>query len=314
METKELSNQKTAVATSQPATIKSLFSRDDVKAKFTEMLGKNSTAFLTSILQIVSSNKLLVNAEPNSIYQAAALAATLNLPLNNSLGFCYIIPYNQKSRDEQGNWTTKQVAQFQIGYKGFIQLAQRSGQFKTLSSTPIFEGQIVESNPLTGDVFDFTKRTSDKVIGYAAYFELINGFKKMMYMTIEEMKAHGGKYSKSFNNANGLWNTDFDAMANKTVLKLLLSKFAPLSVDMQKATVSDQSTIKDAETMDVEYVDNEPLEVDKVSERIQVLIEDATTLEDLKKLEGHVPDDLIDFYQAKKESLTPTTVSDGKRK
>lgn len=295
-----------------PMTAKTLFARDEVKKKFEDMLGKRATSFITSVLQIVASNKLLANADPASIYQAAAMAATLDLPLNNSLGFAYIIPYNQKSRDEQGNWTSKQVAQFQIGYKGFIQLAQRSGQFKTLSSTPIFEGQIVEANPLSGYVFDFTKRTSDKVIGYAAYFELINGFQKMMYMTIEEMKSHGGKYSKSFNLANGLWNTDFDAMANKTVLKLLLSKFAPLSVDMQKATVSDQSTIKDVDTMTVEYVDNEPIEVEevnKVSDRIQILIQDATTLEDLQNLESHVPDDLIDLFQAKKEELTPTTAN-----
>lgn len=308
-------NTTNAVATQQPMTAKSLFARDEVKKKFEDMLGKRATSFITSVLQIVASNKLLANADPASIYQAAAMAATLDLPLNNSLGFAYIIPYNQKSRDEQGNWSSKQVAQFQIGYKGFIQLAQRSGQFKTLSSTPIYEGQIVEANPLTGYVFDFTKRTSDKVIGYAAYFELINGFQKMMYMTIEEMKSHGGKYSKSFNLANGLWNTDFDAMANKTVLKLLLSKFAPLSVDMQKAAVADQSTIKDSETMEVEYVDNEPVEVDKVSERIQLLIQDATSLEDLQKLEANIPDDLIDLYQAKKEELTPTTVSkkkDGK--
>lgn len=310
-----ITTQQNAVA---PMTAKSLFARDEVKKKFEDMLGKRATSFITSVLQIVASNKLLANADPSSIYQAAAMAATLDLPLNNSLGFAYIIPYNQKSRDEQGNWTSKQVAQFQIGYKGFIQLAQRSGQFKTLSSTPIFEGQIVEANPLTGYVFDFTKRTSDKVIGYAAYFELINGFQKMMYMTIEEMKSHGGKYSKSFNLANGLWNTDFDAMANKTVLKLLLSKFAPLSVDMQKATVSDQSTIKDAETMDVEYVDNEPVEVeqiDKVSERIQLLIQDATSLEDLAKLEANVPDNLINLFQSKKEELTPSTVNkkkDGK--
>jgi recombination protein RecT len=311
----KMENKTTTVATQQPMTAKSLFARDEVKKKFEDMLGKRATSFITSVLQIVASNKLLANADPASIYQAAAMAATLDLPLNNSLGFAYIIPYNQKSRDEQGNWSSKQVAQFQIGYKGFIQLAQRSGQFKTLSSTPIFEGQIVEANPLTGYVFDFTKRTSDNVIGYAAYFELINGFQKMMYMTIEEMKSHGGKYSKSFNQANGLWNTDFDSMANKTVLKLLLSKFAPLSVDMQKATVADQSTIKDSETMDVEYVDNTPVEVDKVSERIQLLIEDATTLEDLQKLESNIPNDLIDLYQAKKEELTPTTVSkkkDGK--
>lgn len=296
----ETENKSVAVA---PMTAKSLFARDDVKNKFAEMLGKRSTSFITSVLQIVASNKLLVNAEPNSIYQAASMAATLDLPLNNALGFAYIIPYNQRYKDDSGAWQSKQVAQFQLGYKGYIQLAQRSGQFKTLSSTPIYEGQIVEQNPLTGYVFDFTKRSSNTVIGYAAYFELINGFEKMLYMTIEEMKSHGAKYSKTFNNDKGLWNTDFDAMANKTVLKLLLSKYAPLSVDMQRAVVVDQSTIKDAETLDVTYIDNEETPIDKVEERIQLMIEDAKTLKELETLEPNVPDSLIDLFIAKKDSL-----------
>lgn len=292
-----------AVAQQQPITAKSLFSRDDVKKKFEEMLGKRSTSFITSVLQIVSSSNLLAKADPNSIYQAAAVAATLDLPLNNALGFAYIIPYNQKYKDANGQWQYKQVAQFQLGYKGYIQLAQRSGQFKTLASCPIYEGQIVEKNPLTGYVFDFTKPSSGNIIGYAAYFELVNGFQKMMYMTIEEMKAHGAKYSKTFNNDKGLWNTDFDAMANKTVLKLLLSKYAPLSVEMQKAVIADQSTIINHETVEVTYVDNEPVETDKAEERMQLLINDCNTVEELKALEKDVPASLLDLYNWKVEEV-----------
>ena len=121
-------------------TTKSLFARDDVKAKFQEMLGKRATSFITSVLQIVASNDLLAKADPTSVYQSAAVAATLDLPLNNNLGFAYIVPYNQKQKD--GSYKT--VAQFQLGYKGFIQLAQRSGQFKTISATPVYEGQLIE--------------------------------------------------------------------------------------------------------------------------------------------------------------------------
>lgn len=300
-----MTTKSTAVTTvqQQPMTAKSLFSRDDVKKKFEEMMGKRATQFITSVLQIVASNSLLAKADPNSIYQAAAIAATLDLPLNNSLGFAYIVPYNTKFKDDKGQWQSKQVAQFQLGYKGYIQLAQRSGQFKTLSSCPIYEGQLVEQNPLTGYVFDFTKRTGDLVIGYAAYFELVNGFQKMMYMTIDEMKAHGARYSKTYSNDKGLWNTDFDSMANKTVLKLLLSKYAPLSVEMQKAVITDQATIVNHETVEVAYVDNKPVEVDKAEERMQLLINDCTSVEELKDLEKDVPESLLDLYNWKIEEV-----------
>jgi recombination protein RecT len=288
----------------KPMTAKSLFARDDVRAKFQEMLGKRATSFITSVLQIVASNKLLANADPNSIYQAAAVAATLDLPLNNSLGFAYIVPYNESYQDSEGQWKKKQVAQFQLGYKGFIQLAQRSGQFKTLSACPIYEGQIVEQNPLTGYVFDFSKKTSNTVIGYAAYFELINSFQKMMYMTVEEINRHGGRYSKTYSHEKGLWKTDFDAMAQKTVLKLLLSKFAPLSVEMQKAVIADQSKINDAETMDITYVDNSQMSiVDKEEERIQLMIDDCATISELKELQEKMPDVDVKLFDTRKSQI-----------
>lgn len=246
-------------------TAKDLFAREDVKAKFQELMGKRATSFITSVLQIVSSNALLAKADPNSIYQAAALAATLDLPLNNSLGFAYIIPFNQKYKDTSGQWASKQVAQFQIGYKGFIQLALRSGQFKTIAASEIYEGQIVKNDPLTGFEFDFSKRDSDKVIGYASYFELLNGFQKTLYMTVDQIRSHGQQYSQNFSNDKSLWKTKFDSMATKTVLKLLISKYAPMSVEMQKAVIADQAVIQDADTIETTYVDSTEV-VDKESE------------------------------------------------
>lgn len=294
-----MNQQTTAVQTAQPLTAKSLFEKDAVKRKFEEMLGKRAPQFITSVLQIVASNDLLKNADPNSIYQSAAVAATLDLPLNNSLGFAYIVPYNAKQKDG----TYKQVAQFQIGYKGFIQLAQRSGQFKTIGSAPIYEGQLIEQNPLTGFVFDFTKKKSDVVIGYAAHFALINGFEKTLYMTVEEAKKHGQKYSKTFGNKFGLWSTDFDTMAQKTVIKLLLAKFAPLSVEMQKAVLTDQSVITNADTNEVQYVDHEVVQVDKELERITLMIGDCKTVDDLESIAQSVPDELSDVFIAKMEEL-----------
>lgn len=273
-----------------PLSIKEYFGRDVVKNKFTEMLGKRATSFITSVLQITASNALLSKADPTSIYQSASMAATLDLPLNNSLGFAYIVPYNSKQKD--GSY--KVIAQFQMGYKGFIQLAQRSGQFRAISACPVYEGQIKSENPLTGYEFDFSVK-SDVIIGYAAYFSLINGFEKTIYMTVEELKKHGQRFSQSFKKNYGLWVDDFDSMAMKTVLKMLLSKYAPLSVDMQKAVITDQSVIKDAENEEVEYVDNEVVYEDaqevseeKENERIESFLKDASTVEQLNEALPHI--------------------------
>lgn len=251
----------------QKLSTKSLFGRDDVKQKFQEMLGKKAQGFITSVLQIVSQNTLLVNADPNSVLQAAAVAATLDLPLNNNLGFAYIVPYKTKIKGSNGQPDTYvTVAQFQMGYKGFIQLAQRSGQFKTISVSPIYAGQLVAQNPLTGFEFNFDTPVLSTAtpVGYAAYFQLLNGFEKTYYMTTENIKKHGTKYSQSFKSGYGLWKDEFDIMACKTVLKLLLSKFAPMSIEMQKAVINDQAVINNAETEDINYIDNDaPLNLEE---------------------------------------------------
>lgn len=241
-----------------PMTIKSLFAKDEVKSKFQEMLGKRAASFITSVLQIASQNEMLSKAEPVSIYQSAAVAATLDLPLNNNLGFAYIVPYNNKQKD--GTW--KIVAQFQIGAKGFKQLALRTGQFLAINDTDVREGELKSYNRLTGEIeFEWIQdekvRLSTPVIGYASYFRLLNGFEKIFYWTIEKINEHGLKYSQTYKKGFGLWKDDFDSMARKTVIKLNLSKNAPLSVDIQKAIVTDQALINDAETEDVEYIDNE---------------------------------------------------------
>jgi len=281
-------------------TVKNLFSKDEVRNKFQELLGKRAPSFITSVLQIVASNDLLSKADPHSVYHSAAVAATLDLPLNNSLGFSYIVPYNQKQKD--GSY--KQVAQFQMGYKGFIQLAQRTGQFQTISASPIYEGQLVEQNPLTGFIFDFKQRKSEKIIGYASYFRLLNGFEKTLYMTVEDLQKHGTKFSQTFKKGFGLWKDDFDGMAIKTVLKLLLSKFAPLSIDMQRAVITDQAIINNPDASDITYVDNEETNIDKESERVTLMIQDAKSLQELANLEKHLKEEHLDIFTAKKDELT----------
>lgn len=254
---------KVATTTTQPNSIKAFLGRDDVKAKFAELLGNRSAAFITSVLSAVNSNELLKNAKPESIYMSALMAATIDLPINQNLGFAYIIPYNQKD----GNGNYQQVAQMQIGWKGILQLAQRSGQFKFINHSDVREGELVSFNRLTGEiefkwVDDTAARNQLPVIGYVSYFKLHNGFENTFYMTNDEIKLHGAKYSKTYKNQYGLWTTDFHGMALKTVLKLNLSKFAPLSVESQlsKAIQADQAVIKDVDNMEFEYVDV-PVEV-----------------------------------------------------
>lgn len=287
--------------TTTQSTVKSLLTSDDVQKKFKEVLGKRTPAFLTTVIQLASQSEMLSKCEPQSIMQSAMVAATLDLSINPSLGQAYILPYGTK-------------AQFQVGYKGFIQLAQRSGQFVNISSTPIFEGQIISNNPLTGYIFDFTK-TSDKVVGYAAYFKLLNGFEKTLYMTVEELTAHGKKYSQTFKKGFGLWKDDFDSMALKTVLKQLLTKYAPFSIEMQNAVISDQAVIEDAESLDVTYTDNEQLTkkqvADAISEaeklkRLAAAILKAKTVAELEILKPYIDAEntfLCDAYNAKENQL-----------
>jgi recombination protein RecT len=285
-------------------TVKNLFARDEVRQKFQSMLGKRATGFITSVLQIVASNDLLSEADPFSVYHSAAVAATLDLPLNNNLGFAYIVPYNLSSKD--GKKEKKCVAQFQMGYKGFIQLAQRTGMYKTLAAAPIYEGQLIEENPLTGFIFDFKAKKSEKIIGYASYFQLLNGFEKTFYMTVDALIQHGKEFSKTFQRGKGLWVDKFESMAMKTVIKLLLSKWAPLSVEIQKAITVDQAIINNEDATDITYADNDSNESeadDPSHQRMLALIEQAQTIDELDLLGEHINENQVEIFDTKRARL-----------
>lgn len=234
---------------------KDFFAMPTVKAKLTELLGKNAASFATSVLQIVNSNDMLKNAAPDTVFNAACMAATLNLPINNNLGFAYLVPYKRNFQDKNGQWQNTIDAQFQLGYKGFIQLAQRSGQFRRINACA-FYSEDTEQSVLERLTSMLPKQPKGKVVGYIAYFELLNGYTAHLPMTLEELHQHGSKYSQSFKNKKGVWKDNFDAMALKTVLKLLLSKQAPLSIDMQKAVLADQAVVKDVDSEQFEYIDH----------------------------------------------------------
>ena len=273
-----MTNQNQQVqAPVKPKTLRELFNNPIIKTKIEQLVGKNSATFATSVMQIANSNALLRTAEPSSIFNAACMAATLNLPLQNGLGFAYIVPFrNNKER--------KVEAQFQLGYKGLIQLAQRSGQFKRLVAVPVYEKQLIEEDPINGYVFDWKQKPTqeEKPIGYYAYFELLNSFTAELYMTEAEIDQHAQRYSQTYRTyldkkakgqwATSVWADNFEAMALKTVMKLLLSKQAPLSAENQEFNYADN--IQDASFVTV--VDDETFNNCK-----QSIINGETTLQDL---------------------------------
>ena len=231
-----------------------------------EVLGERKGSFVNNLTALVANTANLQECEPYTVMFAAMKATALNLPLDNSLGFAYVIPY----KDNKKGIT---VGQFQIGYKGLKQLALRTGQFVTINATDVREGELIGRNRLTGEVkFNFeedeAKRASLPVIGYVSYFRLINGFESTLYMSREEMEAHATRYSQTYRSkyesvrSSSKWSDSFDAMALKTVCKLNISKNAPLSVELADAIKADQSVMRNS-AEEYEYIDNTTRVVDE---------------------------------------------------
>lgn len=212
--------------------LKAVLNTQSVKAQFENALKENAGAFIASIIDLYGSDKYLQECEPAQVIMEALKAATLKLPINKQLGFAYIVPYKSKGQA---------VPQFQIGYKGYIQLAMRTGQYRCLNAGTIYEGVKVEHDLLTGEVRFSGEATSQKPQGYFAYMELLNGFKKTVYMTQAEMVAHAKRYSKSYGYESSAWQTNFEQMAIKTVIRKLLSHYGILSTDMVAALTTDRN-------------------------------------------------------------------------
>lgn len=248
-----------------------------------QVLREKRSSFTNNIIALVSNNASLQECQPMSLIYAGIKATALDLPLDPNLGFAYIIPYKNSKKGVSD-------AQFQIGYKGFIQLAIRSGQFLLINVTDIRDGELTGENLLTGEMT--FQRVADReqkpVIGYAAFFKLTNGFSKTLYMTVGVVKQHAGRYSQTYSSKldyirnSSKWTTDFDAMAKKTVLKLLLSKYAPLSVEMQTAIQNDQAVIDDQG--EAQYLDNPE---EQTPENIQEAVE--AKKEDMRGSDNKAP-------------------------
>lgn len=242
--------------------------QDAVKTQINNIIGgKDGSRFISSIVSAVSTNPALQECTNNSIVSGALLGESLKLSPSPQLGHYYLVPFNNR---QQG---TKE-AQFQLGYKGYIQLAIRSGQYKKLNVMAIKAGELIAFNPLDEEIEinlikDFNERENAETIGYYAFFELTNGFRKAIYWSKEQMEAHATKYSMGYKAHKGytFWEKNFDGMAYKTMLRQLISKWGIMSIDMMKAFDGDMA-VMDGESPN--YVDNQPDEFPETKEEVKI--------------------------------------------
>lgn len=206
--------------------MKALVNNEALRKRMEGVLGKEAGTFLASALDLYTSDTNLSRCDANRVMAECMKAAALKLPISKSLGFCYIIPY-------------KDVPQFQLGYKGILQLAQRSGQYRYINADMVYEGEAVHYNRITGMMEIAGAASSDKPIGYFAYFQLLNGFEKAVYWTKEKVTAHAKRYSKSYGKPGTPWQDHFDAMALKTVLKQLISRYGIMSIEFAQVIADD---------------------------------------------------------------------------
>lgn len=285
--------------------LKNALNAPSVKQKFEDMLGKRAPQFMTSITSVVQNNSLLQKANVNSIIMGSAIAASMDLPLNANLGYAALVPFNSKDGC---------FAQLQIMVKGWTELFLRSGQCQSIICETVYDRQLVKKNKFTGEyIFDEDAKKSDKIIGFMAYFRLTNGFEKYEYMTIDEVKAHAQKFSQTFRKGSGIWKDHFEEMAKKTVLKKLLTKWAPKSIEMQQMAMFDQSvvngTIENMDEATPNYADNATTNVEEVTEFEEVNESTTTSVEPKPKDTKEEPKKVVE-EQPKVETPQPPTSND----
>lgn len=265
-------NKVNAVAKPTAVTVvKGILDQENVKSRFSDVMGAKAPQFMASVVNVVSASASFKDVEPNSIVASAFVAATYDLPIDGNLGFAALVPYSKNQKDENGRWCARKYCQFQMMYKGFIQLAIRTGEYEKMNCSDVYEDELVSYNPITGECSfadDFSKCTqrknseTDKIVGYYAWFRLRSGFVKELYMSKDHIINHAKKYSMAYRydiekgKKSSKWSTDFNAMALKTVIKQLLSKWGILSIQMQNAIIDDQKVYNG--NGDGDYSDNKP--------------------------------------------------------
>ena len=267
--------QQRSIANPKPK-FSTYMDRDDVKNLVQNAVGKNSQRFAASIISAVSTNPALQECRQSSILSAALLGESLNLSPSPQLGQYYLVPFKDKERGT--------VAQFILGYKGYIQLAIRSGQYKKLNVLAIKKGEMIRYDALNEEMFvnliqDEEVRENTETVGYYAMFEYVNGFRKSIYWSKSKMENHAIKYSKGYQAKKGytFWEKDFDSMAMKTMLRQLISKWGIMSIDMQTAFFADNGIIK--ENGEPEFVDTMEFDEDGVVKTLVESVDENTQID-----------------------------------
>ncbi|MBR5199236.1 MAG: recombinase RecT [Bacteroidales bacterium] len=239
----------------------SMLDGEKLRGRFNELLGNRSAQFVSSLVSMVNADQNLQRAfyeAPMTVIQAGLKAAAFDLPIDQNLGYAYIVPFKNNKKDADGNWSSKTEATFILGWKGMHQLALRTGAYKTINVVDIREGELKSYNRLTEEadiefIEDDDLRETKPVIGYLGYYRLVNGAEKIIYMTVKQIENHEKKFRKGQYMGQG-WKNDFDAMARKTVYRKLIGKWGVMSIQYQSA--QEGATL--AQQMQEEYIDNAP--------------------------------------------------------
>lgn len=213
---------------------------ENMRKRFDEILGKRAPQFIASVVSLVNADSNLMQAfyeAPLTVIQSALKAATFDLPVDQNLGYAYIVPFKNNKKMDDGTWVKKTEATFMLGWKGMHQLALRTGAYKNINVIDIREGELKSYNRLTEEVEivfeeDDDRRDALPVVGYLGYYKLINGAEKTIYMTVSQIKKHEERYRKGDKQGKG-WRDDWDAMARKTVYRKLIGKWGVMSIDYQ---------------------------------------------------------------------------------
>lgn len=228
--------QQVAVTEPKKEKLKDMIQNADVQEMFRNSLHDQAPSFLASLVELVSQSKELQACDPKDLILTGFAAANLHLPINRALGYAYILAFNVKGRFQPS---------LIVGYKGWVQLALRSNSYKTINSSAVRAGQLKSIDPLTGSIDLSGAPTSEAIVGYVAYLETTGGFSVALFKTIEEIRAHAKRFSKGYTSGNSPWQSDFSAMAEKTVLKQLISKFGIMSIEMQNAIIAEYGSAED---------------------------------------------------------------------
>ena len=271
-------NTQVAGKTKKIDVLKNVLNAPSVMEQFKNALAKNASTFVASVIDLYNTDSKLQLCEPKQVVTEALKAAVLHLPISKALGYAYIVPYYNTKKTDNG-FVKVYEPSFQLGYKGYIQLAMRTGQYRTINADVVYEGELRKVNKLTGEIAFDGEKKNDKIVGYFCYFELMNGFSKTLYMTVEQVAAHAKRYSKGLvsydkdgkaeevtvdslvslaalpfspDSKKVGWLGNFHAMAIKTVIRTLLSKYGYLSIEMQNAFADDNEADYDNDVADRE--------------------------------------------------------------